>query len=75
MTLDGSAESVAGKPGVVITRIPGGERAGEIMVRIRGGTEAFLAYAGECIERGETVLVFNDRGHRQVDVIRSLGDP
>ena len=36
---------------------------------IRGGTESFIAYADEEIQRNETVIVYRSRGHRSVDVI------
>ena len=64
-----SDDEVTGRTGTVTTRIRGGERPGEVVVAVRGGTEAFLAYAEHEIARGETVLVFRSRGHRAVDVI------
>ncbi len=65
---DGSAETVVGKLGRVITRIPGTDRAGEITVQIRGGTETFLAYADKEIQVGVSVVVIDTRGARSVDV-------
>jgi hypothetical protein len=65
---DWSTETAVGKVGRVIARIPGTERAGEIVVPIRGGTEAFLAYADEEIRSGASVLVIASRGGRSVDV-------
>jgi len=38
------------------------------MVKIRGGSEAFIAWSAEPIPRGSTVLVINNRGTRTVDV-------
>jgi hypothetical protein len=38
------------------------------MVKIRGGSEAFIAWSPEPIPRGSTVLVINNRGTRSVDV-------
>lgn len=49
------------------TRGPAGP--GEVLVRIRGGSEAFLAWSDEPLPRGTTVLVVESRGARQVDVI------
>jgi hypothetical protein len=66
--VDASAESVVGKVGRVVVRVPGTERAGEITVPIRGGTETFIAYADEEIRVGASVLVLNSRGGRSVDV-------
>ena len=60
------------------TRGPAGP--GEVLVKMRGGTETFLAWSEQPIARGATVLVFNSRGERTVDVmewadpLRELGD-
>jgi membrane protein implicated in regulation of membrane protease activity len=62
-------DSPAGKTGYVTVAIPGRGRPGEVRVAIRGGSEAFIAYADEPIERGKEVIVIGDRGARSVDVI------
>lgn len=62
-------DSPAGKTGYVTVAIPGPGRPGEVNVSIRGGTEAFLAFAEGPIARGKQVLVVADRGGRAVDVI------
>lgn len=67
-TRDSSDESVIGKVGRVAIRIPGSDRPGEVSIQIRGGTEAFLAYADEEIPAGTTVLAIAARGARGVDV-------
>jgi hypothetical protein len=47
---------------------------------MRGGTEAYLAWSEQPLAKGTTVLVFNSRGERTVDVMewndpaRGLGD-
>ena len=41
---------------------------GEVLVKIRGGSEAYLAWSAEPIPKGATVLVINNRGARTVDV-------
>jgi hypothetical protein len=41
---------------------------GEVLVRVRGGTEAFIAWSAEPLPMGTTVLVIESRGHRAVDV-------
>jgi hypothetical protein len=41
---------------------------GEVMVRVRGGSEALIAWSPEPLPRGTTVLVIESRGHRAVDV-------
>jgi hypothetical protein len=51
----------------VATRGAGGP--GEVLVKMRGGTEAYLAWSEEPLARGTTVLVFNSRGGRTVDVM------
>lgn len=62
-------DTPAGKVGYVTVDIPGNARPGEIRVSIRGGTEAFIAYAEVEIGRGRQVLVIGDRGGRAVDVV------
>ena len=36
---------------------------------MRGGTEAYLAWSEAPLNKGTTVLVFNARGERAVDVM------
>jgi hypothetical protein len=62
-------DSPAGRSGYVSVAIPGDKRAGEVTLTIRGGTEAFIAFAEHPIERGVQVLVVGDRGARSVDVV------
>ena len=61
-------ESLIGSIGVLIIATRGAAGPGEVMVKIRGGTEAFIAWSAEPIPRGSTVLVINNRGTRTVDV-------
>jgi hypothetical protein len=51
---------------VVGTRGPAGP--GEVVVSIRGGREAFIAWSTEPLPKGSTVLVIESRGHRAVEV-------
>ena len=70
-------EDVIGKEGIVLLRIPGGEVPGKVSVEVRGSRETFIAYAGEPIEVGCSILVFDSRGTRMVDVMTApwaLGD-
>jgi hypothetical protein len=60
---------VTGKVGQVIVRIRGGEGPGEVLVAVRGGTEAFIAFAATPIELDTDVLVVSSRGERSVDVV------
>ena len=52
--------------GRVGTRGPDGP--GEVLVKVRGGSEAYLAWSLAPIPRGATVLVIESRGSRTVDV-------
>jgi len=40
-----------------------------VVVKMRGGTEAYLAWSEQPLGRGTAVLVFNTRGERAVDVM------
>jgi hypothetical protein len=50
----------------VATRGRGGP--GEVMVKVRGGSEALIAWSPTPLPKGATVLVIESRGHRAVDV-------
>jgi hypothetical protein len=59
---------VIGEQGFVTTRIPGGDRPGEVHIGFRGASESFIAYASEPIDQGQRVLVVGRRPGRAVDV-------
>jgi len=59
---------VVGRAAHVTIAIPGGERAGEVMLRVRGGSEAYIAFADEPIDIGAPVVVVSDRGARTLFV-------
>jgi membrane-bound ClpP family serine protease len=61
-------DALIGAIGVVIVATRGKAGPGEVLVKIRGGSEAYLAWSEEPIRRGATVLVINNRGTRTVDV-------
>ncbi len=61
--------AVVGRLGRVIVRVRGSDGPGEVLVSIRGGTEAFIAFADSLIERDTDVLVVASRGQRAVDVV------
>jgi hypothetical protein len=67
-------DAVIGCTGELIIATRGTAGPGEVLVRIRGGSEAFLAWSEQPLPRGATVLVVESRGIRQVDVIEWL-DP
>ncbi|MFJ6748140.1 MULTISPECIES: hypothetical protein [unclassified Streptomyces] len=62
-------EAVIGCTGELLIGTRGAAGPGEVLVRIRGGSEAFLAWSAEPLPAGATVLVIESRGSRQVDVI------
>ena len=62
-------ESSVGRVGVLIVGTRGSDGPGEVLIKIRGGSEAFLAWSEKPLPRGATVLVIDSRGARTVDVI------
>ena len=54
--------------GVLTVATRGAAGPGEVLVRVRGGSEAFLAWSPDPLPKGATVLVIESRGHRAVDV-------
>ena len=70
-------ETSIGRIGVLTVATRGGDGPGEVHIKIRGGTETFLAWSERPLPRGATVLVVESRGARAVDVIEwedVLGD-
>jgi len=63
-----SDEAAVGCPGVLLIATRGAAGPGEVLVRVRGGAEAFIAWSEEPLPRGTSVLVIESRGTRQVDV-------
>ena len=66
MTTD---EACIGTVGVLTVATRGLAGPGEVLIKIRGGTETFLAWSEKPLPRGATVLVIDSRGARTVDVI------
>lgn len=58
-----------GCTGTVIVATRGDEGPGEVLVKVRGGTEAYLAWSEKPLTRGTQVLVYNTRGERALDVM------
>jgi membrane protein implicated in regulation of membrane protease activity len=48
---------------------------GEVLLRIRGGSETYLAWSDEPLKVGTTVLVIEARGSRTVEVVPWVGEP
>ena len=61
-------ESVVGRKASVSFPIPGGEQPGEVLVRIRGGSETYIAYCDQPVPLGADVVVVADRGARSLSV-------
>ena len=62
-------EACIGCVGVLSVAIRGTAGPGEVHIKIRGGSESFLAWSEKPLPRGATVLVIESRGARTVDVI------
>ena len=70
-------EASVGRVGVLTVATRGSAGPGEVLIKVRGGSEAFLAWSEKPLPRGATVLVIESRGARAVDVIEwedALGD-
>jgi hypothetical protein len=66
--------SPIGCTGVLVVGTRGADGPGEVVVKIRGGSEAFLAFSDEPLSKGTTVLVVETRGARSV-VVTPWTDP
>jgi hypothetical protein len=62
-------EPSIGLVGVLVVGTRGADGPGEVLVRVRGGSETFMAWSDQPLPRGTTVLVTDSRGERTVDVI------
>ena len=58
-------ESVIGSIGVLLIGTRGPNGPGEVLVKIRGGSESYIAWSPAPIPKGATVLVIESQG-RQV---------
>jgi hypothetical protein len=63
-------ESCIGEVGVLTVATRGPDGPGEVRIRVRGGSEHFIAWSEEPLPRGATVLVTDSRGIRAVDVVQ-----
>ena len=64
-----SDEACIGRVGRLTVGTRGDDGPGEVLIKIRGGSEAFLAWSDKPLPRGATVLVIESRGARTVDVV------
>lgn len=62
-------ESAVGCIGVLTVATRGDRGPGEVLIRIRGGSETYLAWSEQPLPKGTTVLVVESRGERTTDVI------
>ena len=62
-------EPSIGRVGVLTVATRGSAGPGEVLVKIRGGSETFIAWSDEPLPRGTAVLVTESRGARALDVI------
>jgi hypothetical protein len=62
-------ESAVGTVGVLIIATRGKAGPGEVRIRIRGGSENFLAWSENPLPKGTTVLLTNYLGARTVEVM------
>jgi hypothetical protein len=73
------APSAVGSTGVLTVGTRGATGPGEVLLKIRGGSETYLAWSDEPLPRGTTVLVVESRGARALTVVAwsgsSIPDP
>lgn len=62
-------EAPIGCVGELILATRGTRGPGEVLVKVRGGTETFIAWSEHPLAKGTTVLVIDFRGARAVDVM------
>jgi hypothetical protein len=67
--MDGDPSAV-GRVGVLIIGTRGPDGPGEVLIKIRGGSEGYLAWSDEPLPKGTSVLVIESRGARAVTVVR-----
>ena len=66
--------SPIGLAGRITTPTRGEDGAGEVELRIRGGTETFMARSAEPLEKGQSVIVVQTLGPRTV-IVMPWADP
>ena len=67
--------SEIGSVGVLTVGTRGERGPGEVRIKIRGGSETFIAWSEAPLPQGATVLVTDSRGRRALDVRPWDGDP
>jgi membrane-bound ClpP family serine protease len=67
-TDDGTNQTPVGLAGTVVTPTRGKDGPGEVELRIRGGTEVFIARSDEPLPKGQWVLCVQAIGARTIVV-------
>lgn len=67
--------SAIGSVGILTVGTRGERGPGEVRIKIRGGSETFIAWSEKPLPKGATVLVIEWRGSRAVDVMAWASDP
>jgi len=65
-----SDQSCVGEIGVLTVGTRGQKGPGEVLVKIRGGSETFIAWSADPLPKDTNVLVIESRGARAVDVVK-----
>jgi hypothetical protein len=63
--------SAVGATGVLTVATRGDDGPGEVMISLRGGSEAFLAWSAQPLPKGTEIVVIDTVGPRTVRVVRS----
>jgi len=67
--------SAVGCVGLLTIPTRGTAGPGEVLLKIRGGTETYIAWSTDPLKKGTSVLVVESRGERAVDVVPWAGIP
>jgi hypothetical protein len=67
--------SAVGCVGFLTVATRGADGPGEVFLKIRGGSESYLAWSDEPLAENTWVLVIESRGARSVDVVSWAGEP
>jgi hypothetical protein len=62
-------EAAIGTVGVLTIATRGPAGPGEVRIKVRGGSERFLAWSEDPLPKGAIVLIIDYRGPRTVDVM------
>jgi hypothetical protein len=71
--VDGDGFSVVGLVGVLVVATRGRAGPGEVLLRVRGGSETYLAWSERPLPKGAQVMVVEARAARTLDVVPLTG--